>query len=493
MAKALVVLLFLLALGGAALLLPLRSAPPEAGAAVLGPTPTRTPLPRDDIRVAPPEIIISPSLTNEALAVAGENVYVVYSPADGGVYSSRSTDGGHTFFPPVLVAFPGDLASLARREGAPPEETDLYVVFEVFEDDGVHVAFTRSPDGGDTWILPIFVPVPGGRGCLDAEIAVDAGGTIYITCRRGPFYLTRSTDGGGTWSEPFPFTPDYDSMGGVQVSSLVVRDGVLYFVTVVFGDPVPYDFEVVFTKSTDGGETWTEPVRVNDRASYGDIVDLAVDAAGVIYVAFTNTGSFTYMTRSTDGGATWRESVRVDDGGKHHTGSYSGAIAWDERTVSLHVALSDGRNYWDEDPYYGWCDIFYTYSTDGGKTWSPNEQISDPIPYTWADNPSIQTWEGVVYTTYVRGVMLDIHDPHLPPVTMTPTPTPWPTHTPSPTPPPTASPTASPTSPAPTPTASPTASPSPTPSPTPAGTPPPTATPVPPEEWRVYLPWVEKG
>ena len=145
--KALPVLFLFLLLGGAALIFPLRSAPPEAGAAVLGPTRTPTPIPWDDIQVAPPEIVISASLTNEALAVAGENVYVVSSSAEGGVYFSRSTDGGHTFFPPVLVAFPGFLASLARREGAPPEELDLYVVFEVSMDDGIHVAFTRSPDG----------------------------------------------------------------------------------------------------------------------------------------------------------------------------------------------------------------------------------------------------------------------------------------------------------------------------------------------------------
>ena len=142
------------------------------------------------------------------------------------------------------------------------------------------------PPTGNTWTLPIFVPVPGGRGCLDAKIAVDTGGTIYSTCRRGSFYLTRSTDGGATWNEPFPFTPDYDSMGGVQVCSLVVRGAILYFVTAVFGK-VPYEFEGVFTKSTDGGETWTEPVRVDDGETNGETIDLAVDAAGVIYVAFT--------------------------------------------------------------------------------------------------------------------------------------------------------------------------------------------------------------
>ena len=108
--KALPVLFLFLLLGGAALIFPLRSAPPEAGAAVLGPTRTPTPIPWDDIRVVPPGLMRGPFSTNEALAVAGENVYVVYDASDPiGVFFSRSTDGGHTFLPPVLVAFPGFL------------------------------------------------------------------------------------------------------------------------------------------------------------------------------------------------------------------------------------------------------------------------------------------------------------------------------------------------------------------------------------------------
>lgn len=49
--KALPVLFFFLLLGGAALLFSLRSVPSEAGAAILGPTHTPTPIPWDDIVV----------------------------------------------------------------------------------------------------------------------------------------------------------------------------------------------------------------------------------------------------------------------------------------------------------------------------------------------------------------------------------------------------------------------------------------------------------
>jgi hypothetical protein len=247
-------------------------------------------------------------------------------------------------------------------------------------------------------------------------------------------------------------------------------------------------------------------------------MDLAVDPAGVLYAAWGEArihppDTLTYVARSTDGGATWSPGVRVDDAGDCFQSSTSGAIAVDAGTASLHVALDDGRNYCQVRPYYGWADIFYTHSTDGGLTWSRNEQISDPIPYNIPGYCALQTQAGRVYTLWagdsldsVRRIWLDIRDSGLPPVTMTPTPTPTDTPTPTPTatatpsptftPKPTATKTATPTA-----TASPpppaTGTPGPTATLTATATPGPTATatvsPSPrPPEWRVYVPGVER-
>jgi hypothetical protein len=448
--------------------------------------------------------------------MAEGNVYVVYDHPTG-VYLARSTNGGDSFLPSVPIVGIGtsNMPALARREGAGPEEEDLYVTF--MASGGIY--FTRSPDAGTTWLIPITVSnmVP----AIVPKIVVDAFDTIYVTWHHtvndygGYFYLSRSTDNGATWSNPVPI---HSSVYGVlfrpQNCSLIVQGGTLLFAWV--GQPQGGFPEVMVTRSTDSGVTWSDPVRVDDAVDHtvGETVDLTVAADGVIYAAWGDDRLFggghelTYVNRSTDGGQSWSPGVRVDDAGDCVENSTSGAVIVDDQN-RLHVVLVDGRNYCEEPFYFGWTDIFSTYSTDGGLTWSADEQINNPIPYDGNYYVSVQTGPGKVYTTWRRvgagpdHIWLDIHDPSHPPPTRTPTsspspltPTSTPTGTPSPTTTPTSPPAAT-STPTPNPTSTANATPTPSASTTATVTPTasatlrasPTMTPVP-EPWRVYLPWV---
>ena len=447
-------------------------------------SPSPTPIPWDDIQVNEHEE--SYFCSNEALALAGEDVYVVYDSGSAweGIWFSHSSDGGQTFLPSTHIHPEGSKAAIARREGAGPEEEDLYVTFYK----GYRVYFTRSPDEGATWLAPLVVydGAPEEAWVGHPKIAVDAGGTIYLTWRKDSggyhsFYLSRSGDGGGSWSAPSPITPEPYVVGNWTLSSsLQAAGGVLYFAW--NGTRVStWEREVMFTHSSDGGESWSGPARVDDDEYPARDVDIALGADGTIYAAWGDRRLFgsghdlTYVNHSSDGGQSWSPGVRVDDAGDCVKASLSGAITVDDTTSSLHVALSDGRNYCHETYYLGWTDIFYTYSTDGGSSWSENEQISNPVFHNYAGDASIQTRAGRVYTTFngkvseVDGrafMWLDIHDPGLPPVTASPAP-------------------------------SPTASPTPGASPTSTGTvsPPASATPTPttPQEWKVGLPLVGRG
>ncbi|HEU4572952.1 MAG TPA: sialidase family protein [Candidatus Limnocylindrales bacterium] len=73
-------------------------------------------------------------------------------------------------------------------------------------------------------------------------------------------------------------------------------------------------YNVVFTKSTDHGATWSAPVKVYGNVSWNDKPTLAVSDNGVdVYISFNGpTGGDPWMAQSHNGGATWTQTKLVD-------------------------------------------------------------------------------------------------------------------------------------------------------------------------------------
>jgi BNR/Asp-box repeat len=104
-------------------------------------------------------------------------------------------------------------------------------------------------------------------------------------------------------------------------ASVDPRNGTMY---VVWGDGRFSNFthnDIALTKSTDGGKTWSTPVKVNQTtngaAAFTASVHVAADGSvAVTYYDFRNydgsdgDGAETdyFLARSTDGGTTWSES-----------------------------------------------------------------------------------------------------------------------------------------------------------------------------------------
>src|SRR5262249_11350525 len=200
----------------------------------------------------------------------------------------------------------------------------------------------RSTDNGATFAAPVNgAPGFGSLHTLDKEwITVDnaagAGqGNVYLTFTDFPnlftdagIYLTRSTDGGNTWSTPL-------SLGGSQRSYVTVGpDHAVYVFYFSSGSPS----KILMRKSTDQGLTFGSAVTVANLASTGSNGDLglkvsntnstairsnafpqaAVTANG-IYVTFNDKGTTTgdkadvFFAKSTDGGTTWGKVKLNDD------------------------------------------------------------------------------------------------------------------------------------------------------------------------------------
>lgn len=220
----------------------------------------------------------------------------------------------------------------------------------------LYVAY--SSDGGATWTSPIKVNdgTTGFERVIGAYPAVDqTTGVVYDSWHdyaRNVIFVDKSVNGGATWGHDVAvatthagFGKDIGCVGGrSQGPAHALKVGPSHALYLVYADPVAgRGFDVLLTKSTNGGATWSTAVSLNDDATAADQFHptLSVEAdpvtgADKVTVTFydrrddtANCSAHVYATQSADGGATWSANVRQTtaasnfDGNSNGPGDYS--------------------------------------------------------------------------------------------------------------------------------------------------------------------------
>jgi hypothetical protein len=290
---------------------------------------------------------------------------------------------------------------------------ELYVMFDDMREGG-DMYFAKSLDGGKSWTTP-SIRVSDTCICdwgMHSRLVVDDAGVIYgawTDWRRDDdgdedydIYFSRSTDGGETWSTNVRVNDSSD--GSKVISSMIVAPD--QSVCLVWADwrHGTSDIDVYFARSTDGGQTWTDPnIRVDDgRDGCQTGASLCADQEGNLYVGYSwaiNSGRYhVYLVRSTDYGETWsKPAIRIDDG----------RVA-DHSNISLKVSTTGLYAVWR---MYGagMDNIVFSKSTDGGETWSrPVVQVDHHSWGLWSEEPDLAIGEdGTLYVTWVRWSVYD--------------------------------------------------------------------------------------
>ncbi len=293
-----------------------------------------------------PSIFIDPNNTNHIMAGANHDNYMI------------SIDGGYTWSQHRLTSeydVAGDPCLVADNEG------DFYYLhLSSYDTTGGwldRIVCQRTSDMGQTWPVDAYMGLNGSADQDKEWAVVDyANNNIYVT-----------------WTQ----FDKYDSQNPNDSSN------------------------IMFSKSTDMGLTWSEAKRINQVA--GDCLDNgnttegavpAVGPNGEIYVSWAGPEGIVF-DRSLDEGETWLdEDIFVSD----MPGGWDFNIPGISRCNGMPVTccnLAEGP--YRGDIYINWSDqrngeedtdIWFVKSTDGGNTWSERKRVNNDPPgkqqfFTW--------------------------------------------------------------------------------------------------------------
>lgn len=277
-------------------------------------------------------------------------------------------------------------------------------VIAVFQDNA-HAAY--SQDAGRTWQVAEGVDPKNYRVSGDVSITFDNQGRAFICyiafdklgtfnywahgATRNGIFVRRSLDGGKTWEADHIPVAEQPTTPGIPFEDkpYIVADntkskfaGNLY---VGWTRWRLTDSQMVISRSTDGGKTWSQPIEIDahpglprDDNGAAEGFDGVVAPDGTLYAIWSQDNDI-MLTSSRDGGKSFSRARAVI-----HTAPIMFAIdtldrangfpqiAIDQKSKRLYVTWSDYRN--------GDLDVFLSSSDDGGKRWTPAIRVNnDPI------------------------------------------------------------------------------------------------------------------
>jgi hypothetical protein len=141
----------------------------------------------------------------------------------------------------------------------------------------------------------------------------------------GPINMSVSTDGGMTFSPQVHVCADANCNSNFQRTAQFAIDTKGNIHLVWMGNRINSQPDIWYVRSTDMGKTWTKPVSVcdaDDSSKYAqDFPSIACDSNDNLYVSFLDSRETQrkvsanvqlYFTRSTDGGMTWSVNKKAN-------------------------------------------------------------------------------------------------------------------------------------------------------------------------------------
>jgi hypothetical protein len=324
-----------------------------------------------------------------------------------------------------------------------------------WSDGGAHgLVASRSFDGGLTWAQNFapFSTCSGGTRyarATDPWVSFDSAGRAYqislgidnATLVSSDIEASTSADGGTTWSAPVVLVNDTTGTHFNDKQSITgdwrpgAGAGKAYATWIVGSLPgaenigpigaahsYAYGGQPVFSKTTDGGATWSTPTTISNAVVYvqGNQIVVLPDGTLVDVGAMLFKGSGIQPTPhayfwtafiSKDEGKTWGGPIKIAPLGTQlltnpdipnptslnqtiRAGDYLPDVAVDHATGALYMVFADGIS-------TGFDHVKLTSSFDGGKKWSTPVDVTGTPATTHSFNGTVEvTADGTVAVMY---------------------------------------------------------------------------------------------
>lgn len=274
----------------------------------------------------------------------------------------------------------------------------------------INASVAYSEDGGNTWKIADTAP-KNYRISGDVSITFDASGhavLCYIAfdklgtpqywaqgATRNGIFVRRSSDSGKTWPDSavavisHESTPDipFEDKPYIFAATAGPHAGDLYVGWTQFTLTAS---DLLFSRSTDGGATWSKPIKLNrlpglPRDDNGALegFDGVVAPDGALYTVWGDRDGIR-MAESRDGGVTFGKDRRIVETGPGYF-NINGVqrcngfpqIGMDPHDGKLYVSWSDYTN--------GDVDVFVSYSSDQGKSWTAPVRVNNDSIHNGTD------------------------------------------------------------------------------------------------------------
>ncbi|OPZ09460.1 MAG: hypothetical protein BWZ08_00410 [candidate division BRC1 bacterium ADurb.BinA292] len=308
----------------------------------------------------------SDSGSDEDCAIAGDgngNLIVVWTSLDSlgstigtdeDILFSRSSDNGANWTAPAAIASyaPSD-SDFDNKPAIATDGAGRWVVLWQSSNSlggaigvDLDILYVRSTDNGANWSAPA---------AFNSNAASDSGQDYYVTLTADgqglwigawtstdslgnttsfdpDLLFTRSIDDGANWSAPQALNSNAGSDSGDDYRAALAADGagnwlVAWVSTDSLGGTLGTDQDILFSRSSNDGTSWTSPAPVHDNADSDSTAlderpSLAVDADGNWLVCWQSTANLggalgndfdLLVSQSTDLGASWTAPAALAD------------------------------------------------------------------------------------------------------------------------------------------------------------------------------------